>query len=383
MMDKIEYKLLASRGVQGSRPFYQVLIPLRQLSSLLKLDDHWDITKRSQRLVNVPRAKKFAKYLIENHKNDTMFVVPPLVGSLEGDFDFVEVQMDQYRNIGHLRVDLDAQMLLFDGQHRAKGVQLALQEYPMLQNSQVSIMLFPMLDLSERQQAFHDINSMQKVPVDSIRIAYNNADPIASTLMDTVQASDIRAVVEYEKNSCTGDSDKFWALKQLNEFAKLFCGKDNSPERMAEYLKVFLDKMFISQKLRQLYTSHPHVCKEYIHPSAQFTRQFYILPFTVTLKALAMLFRKAEELEIGPEVLSNFLEESSPSNEKNWHYFDKDNGKWEHRCVSHDYKMKSNAVAVRMTYYQMAKDAGIELSEEELAEEEKVLAEAKAIAAAV
>ena len=383
MMDKIEYKLLASRGVQGERPFYQVLIPLRQLSSLLKLDDHWDVTKRSQRLVNVPRAKKFAKYLVENHKNESMYVIPPLVGSLNGEFNFVEVQMDQYRNLGHLQIDLDAEMLLFDGQHRAKGIQLAMQELPELAQSSVPIMLFPLLDLPDRQQAFHDINSMQKVPVDSIRIAYNNANPIASTLMDTIQATDLRGVIEYEKNSCTGDSDKFWSLKQLNEFAKLFCGKDHSPDRMSEYLIEFLRKLFIPQKLSSLYVTHSHVCKEYVFPSTQYTRQMYILPFTVTLKALALLFRKAEELELGPEVLDTFLKATDGTRSENWEYFSKDNPVWEHRCISYESKMMSNAVAVRMTYYQMAKDAGIELSEQELAEEEKVLAEAKAIAAAV
>ncbi|WP_409933237.1 DNA sulfur modification protein DndB [Vibrio jasicida] len=51
------YTLPAARGIQAGRCFYNVTMPMRVLTKLLRIDDGQTLS-RSQRLVNLSRARK-------------------------------------------------------------------------------------------------------------------------------------------------------------------------------------------------------------------------------------------------------------------------------------------------------------------------------------
>ena len=137
-MSDFTYKFGAILGQQNGRPFYQATVPFRVLASLLKLDDDFDVNKRSQRLVEKSRAKKVSKYLTKNKEG--FWILPPLVGFIDGAMEFESVGLDGWGCIGRLVVNLDSKIYLFDGQHRAFGIREAMTVDPALANENVSIM---------------------------------------------------------------------------------------------------------------------------------------------------------------------------------------------------------------------------------------------------
>ncbi|PQQ35658.1 hypothetical protein C6H68_23860 [Photorhabdus luminescens] len=64
--------------------------------------------------------------------------------------------------IGILNVPMDADIILFDGQHRAYGIVEFCKQRDV--NDNISITLTENLDLETRQQIFSDINSIVMRP---------------------------------------------------------------------------------------------------------------------------------------------------------------------------------------------------------------------------
>ena len=179
-MQNFNYTFPAVRGIQNGRSFYQATVPFRALASMLKLDDCMDVNKRSQRLINKPRAKKVAEY-ISNNKHG-FYVIPPLVGFIDGDFSFDEVPLDGFINVGNMKVPIELKIMLFDGQHRAYGIRDLMELDQDMSSEMVSIMFFEGMKLAERKQAFHDINYTQKTPATALCIAYNDRSQFDSTV---------------------------------------------------------------------------------------------------------------------------------------------------------------------------------------------------------
>lgn len=368
--NNVTYRLSASRGVQGKHVFYQISVPFRILASLVEMDDDWDVTKRSQRLVNKPRANALMRYIAQNTENESLWVVPPLIGTLEGDFEFKQVPLDGFADVGHLIVPLECRIKLFDGQHRAFGIREAMVKHPELSLQNVSIVVYPYLNLQERQQAFHDINSMQKIPSQSIRIAYNNSDPMAAKLSEYFRESDVRHLIEYEKDSCSGKSERIWSLKQWMEFAKL------AGENYLPYLERFMEDILVKAKLIVLDANQSVRMGERTIPGVfeaqQVMREHYIVPHTVFLKALGKLFAYAQEVEATPEDTSLGVYPNV------WNDLYRDDERWRYRCVSPKGKMLSNKNAVQLTFYRLVKMSRLDMTIEMQTDEDKLLAAAKA-----
>ena len=366
----ITYRLSASRGLQGNNIFYQISVPFRILASLVEMDDDWDVTKRSQRLVNKTRAKALMRYIAKNNAEEAFWIVPPLIGTLEGNFEFKEVPLDGFSDVGHLVVPIECRIRLFDGQHRAFGIREAMVQHPEIGYQTISIVVYPHLNLQQRQQAFHDINSMQKIPSQSIRIAYNNSDPMAEKISSYFRESNVRHLIEYEKDSCSGKSDKVWSLKQWMEFAKL-AGDDYLP-----YLEKFIDDLWVTAKLTLIESNQSVRMKERVIPGVfeaqQILREYYIVPHIVFLKALGKLFAYAQEVGGTPEDTSFGVYPNM------WNDFDRDDERWRYRCVSPKGKMLSNKSAVQLTFYRLVKMSRLDTTIEMQADEDKLLAAAKA-----
>lgn len=372
----ITYRLSASRGLQGNNIFYQISVPFRVLASLVQMDNDRDVTQRSQRLVNKPRAKALMRYIAKNNADETFWIVPPLIGTLEGNFEFKEVPLDGFSDIGHLVVPIECRIRLFDGQHRAFGIREAMLSHPEIGHQTISIVVYPHLNLQERQQAFHDINSMQKIPSQSIRIAYNNSDPVAEKISSYFRESNVRHLIEYEKDSCSGKSEKVWSLKQWMEFAKL------AGEGYLPYLEKFIDELWVTAKLtlleanQQVRMNQQLRMKEKtvpgIYEAPQALRECYIVPHIVFLKALGKLFAYAQEVGGTPEDTSFGVYPNM------WNDFDRDDERWRYRCVSPKGKMLSNKNAVQLTFYRLVKMSRLDTTIEMQADEDKLLAAAKA-----
>lgn len=366
-MTDFRYRFTAIRGVQNDRLFYQATVPFRLLASLLRLDDSADANQRSQRLLDKGRAKKVAQYLEKN--KDGFYVVPPLVGIVEGDYDFEEVQMDGFENLGRMSVAIDARFVLFDGQHRAYGIREANQLAPELSMQSVSIMFFDGLSLAERKQAFHDINYTQKTPSAALCITYNGRSDFDKMIVDVFSQSNLRAFIEYEKNSVSGASDKIYSLKTLKDFAVNVlgdCGGD-ACDKLTHYVAGLFDVVNIPAQLTLLEMNN-HANSDPRWSAARSLRDDSILPHAVTLKALGLLGRFL--LEEAPQDWRDHLQVLA--NKQIWC---RSNLDWKNRCVDSRGKMIANQLAVRLTFYKLKVLCGFELTEAELNEEYRCLAD--------
>lgn len=364
-MDDFTYKFDAIRGSQGGQVFYQSSVPFRVLASMLKLDDDCDVTKRSQRLLSKPRARNVARYIQENHSKG-FYVIPPLIGIITGDFEFEEVQLDNFFNVGKIRVPIDSRIVLFDGQHRATGIKEALQKMPEISGEHVSIMFFRDLSLAERKQAFHDINFTQKTPAAAICIAYNERSDFDKLVIDVFSDSAISNLIEYEKNSVSGKSDKVYSLKSLRDFTKSFIGSEvvteKTKEELTEVVSKLLDYFNIVSWINfdQMMSSSSMTKLESLdYVAAQSFREKSIAGHAVTLKAMALLCRSAFN-----EGLLSSIEKLA-----NKDLFSRHSERWEGRCIR-DGKMVSNQQAVRLTYYELKRICDINLTLDEPQDEE-------------
>lgn len=356
-MDQFKYSLAAIRGVQADKCYYQATVPFRVLASMLKLDDHMDVNQRSQRLVDKTRAKKVASYLSRNA--DGFYVIPPLVGFIEGDFEFIEVPLDGFMGVGKIEVSITSKFILFDGQHRAFGIREAMAIAPELSTQSVPIMFFHNMPLELRKQAFHDINFTQKTPAAALCIAYNGRSEFDSSVVDIFSQSSIRSIIEYEKNTVSGTSDKVYSLKTLKDFAALFTSNElneQSKSDLINYTDHLFDIINIPSQIHLI-----ELREGMKGQGAKYYRDNFILPHAVTLKALALL---------GKDLLANqpndwkskleFLADKS--------LFYRTSDHWLGRCVNNQDKLMSNQQAVRLTYYKLKELCGIELNEAELNE---------------
>lgn len=366
-MEDFTYKFQAVRGVQNGRCFYQATVPCKALASILKLDDDSDVNSRSQRLVSKPRAHAVKKYLVEAEKNEGFFVIPPLVGFIEGQCDFVEVPLDTYRNIGHMVVPIDSRIMLFDGQHRAYGIREALEGTIELGSEYVSIMFFPSMTLEERKQAFHDINYTQKTPAAAICVAYNVRNEFDKMVVEVFSQSALEGYIEYEKNTASGKSGKVFSLKSLKDFSALLLGKnydDESKAWLTEYFAALLNVIPIKSKITGMEILQMD-SGDFDTPPAAEIRESFIYGHVVFLKALALL-GKALLNEVGEKWFSSL--EKLKTNDL--HKLDEC---WVGRCVTPQGKMLSNQAAVRLTYYQLKRLCDLELTQEEAEDEDKNL----------
>lgn len=366
-MQDLTYKFDAVRGKQNERPFYMASVPFKLLATMLKLDDDDDVNKRSQRILSKPRSRNIAKYIGENHNNG-FWVIPPLIGVFDGDFEFEEVNLDGF-NSGKIVTSIDSRIVLFDGQHRATGIKEAIQKYPELALQNASIMFFGSMTLSERKQAFHDINYTQKTPSQALCIAYNERSPFDKMVIDVFSDSSIRHLIEYEKNSVSGKSDKVYSLKTLRDFAKIVVGSENVDEETKENLYKLTGKLFDFFNVvswinyeEMMSTSSLSKIESLDYVPTQSFREKSIAGHAVTLKAVAMLCKSAIELD-SIESIERLSNKDT---------FNRYNNCWEGRCIR-DNKMVSNQQAVRLTYYELKRICYIELTDFEIEDEIKLI----------
>jgi len=217
-MDNYNIEFPAVRGIQAGRIFYTANIPFRALARMLQIDIG-NVLDRSQRDVNLSRAKKVSKYIIDNPKS---FIIPSLTGVLNAAVDFKCSSESELA--GLLVVPMDAEIKLFDGQHRATGIVDAVHEAGM-QSEMVPIMLFVDMSLEDRQQAFSDINGNASKPSQSLSDSYNQRDQLpilAKDIANNVEC--FEGLVEFEKNTVSGNSDKLFPLKTLKDATAKFLG---------------------------------------------------------------------------------------------------------------------------------------------------------------
>ncbi|MFV0449828.1 MAG: DNA sulfur modification protein DndB [Vibrio sp.] len=214
------YNLPAAIGVQAGRCFYNLSIPMGVLVKLLRVDSG-HVLDRSQREVNLTRAKKVARYVTENPDS---FIIPTVTGVVETPEGVAAPTFEKGSHdcIGVLNISMDCELKLFDGQHRATGIAYALETNPNLRSQSVPVMLFTEMTLAERKLAFTDINQNVSKPAQSLSDAYNSRDPLpqfAIELATTLPC--FKELVDFERNTISAKSEYLFPLKTIKDATAL------------------------------------------------------------------------------------------------------------------------------------------------------------------
>lgn len=210
-MSEYCFEIPAVRGIQAGREFFTINAPFGVLKRLVAFDTG-NVLSRSQRDVNPTRAKKISQYIRDNFDS---YVLTSLSGVINERPAFIE---SEHANVGLLKVNMDSEILLFDGQHRTTGIIDAISHDVNLRSDNIPLMLFVDMTLEERQQAFSDINGHTVKPSTSISDTYNQRDDLP--LLVVALAKELPAfinLVDFERNVIGRNSEFLFPVKILKD----------------------------------------------------------------------------------------------------------------------------------------------------------------------
>ncbi|EPP5809487.1 DNA sulfur modification protein DndB [Vibrio vulnificus] len=347
MSNNFCYEFPVVRGIQAGRVFYMATVPMRVVRNMFKLDTgDGSALSRSQREVNLTRAKRFAEYLQQNKES---FVVPALTGFVNVEpGTSVEFKQSNTANVGTLSVPMEAALLFVDGQHRASGVAMAMEDEETrteLGQQSAPVMLFESLTLEERQSMFSDINGNVAKPAQALSDTYNNRDELAVFAKKlAVNIPQFIDLVDFERNVVSGKSTYLFSIKTIKEVSATVAGlkknqslTDEDKALITQFWQNWFERIDFDGKFAQ--------CDN----NSQQLKEKTIITTGVVMKAAALAVKEAG--------INNV--DFTPLSAVDW---SRDSETFHSRCVDSQLKtMKADATATKLTAAKMLTLMGIEL----------------------
>lgn len=210
------FDLPATKGFQGGREQYLITVPMKILRRLLALDDGSDVMERSQRELNRTRARKISRYVADALDANTPYFLPALCGNINAELEFIP--SPDNKKIGILRIPMDSDVKLFDGQTRSFGIMDMLRNRELESNDTIALVLTVNLDLSTRQQFFSDVNDNASKPPAAISMAYNGANAVNQLAMHVSRnIPELGVFVDYEHNVVPASSPLLVSFKAFTD----------------------------------------------------------------------------------------------------------------------------------------------------------------------
>ncbi len=233
-MAKFEYTFPAIRGVQAGREFYVSMCPLRLIPKIFLFDeDELTPDLRAQRTLNRGRIPEIARYILEN-KSD--YVFSALTASINGEVRFLGgVSGGSDERLGVLNVNMDAQFIINDGQHRRAAIEQALSEDSSLADETIAIVFFVDRGLSRSQQMFADLNRHAIRPSRSLGLLYDHRNDTAKIArLVALKCEPFKGLVELDKSALSERSRKLFTLSALSSATSDFlAGRDYATSELA------------------------------------------------------------------------------------------------------------------------------------------------------
>ncbi|ASM51746.1 hypothetical protein PESP_b0126 [Pseudoalteromonas espejiana DSM 9414] len=350
------YSFPAVRGQQAGKPFYIATCPLRLIPKIFMYDEEEvPVELRAQRTLNKGRIPEMARYLVESPHD---YVFSAITASIGAEIDFIEV--DKNSNIGNLKVPMDAQILINDGQHRRAAIEEALKERPELSQDNIAVLFFVDEGLQRSQQMFADLNKYAVRPSPSLGTMYDHRDQ-ASELARylALNTKPFAGFTEFERSTIAVKSSKLFTLSGIKQANRVLLGKGtkegfNEDERQVaakfwESLNIYMPE-WIQVQNKQL--------------SAAEFRQEYISAHGIGLQALALVGKSLltlsdSEKQKKLKLIANI----------NWL---KSNPAWTHRAMQHGRLSKAMS-NIFLTSMQIKREIGLPLSKEDVQKENEYL----------
>lgn len=211
-----EYVFPAIRGIQAGREYYVSMCPLRLIPKIFIFDDEELVPElRAQRTLNEARVPEIASYLTENAED---YVFSSLTASIDGLVQFSPLgDGGDSSRVGSLKIDMNSQFIINDGQHRRAAINEALKKRPDLGDETISVVFFIDRGLERCQQMFADLNRYATRTSPSLGILYDHRDEKAQITKQVVNRSDaFKDIVEMEKTSLATRSRKLFTLSAIH-----------------------------------------------------------------------------------------------------------------------------------------------------------------------
>ena len=229
----------AVRGIQAGRPCYIAMCPMRIIPKIFVFDeDEVPAELRAQRKLNKGRIPEMTNYLIENRKDYTL---SSLTASIDGETEFVPIN-ESSSNIGTLKISMDAQILLNDGQHRRAAIEEAVNNNTELGHDHISVVFFLDDGLKRSQQMFADLNKHAVRPSPSLATLYDQREElsnIARRVMNEVHI--FSKLTETEKTSISNRSIKLFTLSGIKNATKALLNKGKNDHISEEEIQLAID----------------------------------------------------------------------------------------------------------------------------------------------
>ena len=213
-MTRYGYSFPAIRGVQAGREYYASMCPIRLLPRIFNYDEEEIAPElRAQRSLNRVRIPEMARYILDNPKD---YVFSAITASIDGRVEFEPADVSADFRLGTLHVDMEARILINDGQHRRAAIDAALKERPDLGDETISVVFFLDLGLARAQQMFADLNRHAIRPSRSLGVLYDHRDERAEVVRRFVTRAPLfRGLVELEKTNLAARSSKLFTLSAV------------------------------------------------------------------------------------------------------------------------------------------------------------------------
>lgn len=211
-----EYTFSAIKGRQAGREFYISMCPLKIVPRLFLFQpEELPPELRSQRVLNKSRIPEMSRYITTNRQN---YIFSAITASIDSQviFDTLIVDGKEHKDIGTLRIPIEARFILNDGQHRRAAIEEALKEQPDLGDESISVVFFIDKGLKHSQQMFADLNKHALRPSRSTGILFDHRDPLSSLACEIVEKIPVfRNLTEMEKTSISNRSTKLFTLSGI------------------------------------------------------------------------------------------------------------------------------------------------------------------------
>jgi DNA sulfur modification protein DndB len=134
-----------------------------------------------------------------------------------------------------LNVNMDAQFIINDGQHRRAAIEQALSEDSSLADETIAIVFFVDRGLSRSQQMFADLNRHAIRPSRSLGLLYDHRNDTAKIArLVALKCEPFKGLVELDKSALSERSRKLFTLSALSSATSDFlAGRDYATSELA------------------------------------------------------------------------------------------------------------------------------------------------------
>lgn len=345
------YRFPVVKGIQAGREYFIAMVPLKMIGKLFPSDDEFILPEyRAQRRLNELRIPEISKYILENPET---YVFSALAASIDGEFHFVASEQG---DTGILEVDMEAKLLINDGQHRKAAILAALEENRKLGEETISVVFYEDRGLARSQQMFTDLNKHAVKTSNSISELYDSRDILAVTTRTVISGIPfLNEYVDKERDNLGKFSSSLFTLNTFYTANKRILKRNSCDEKFEMFLKDFwrlvVDNMEPWNDIKNKEISKKEVREQYIATQA------------VVIQAFG---RIGAYLYANPEFkLKDYLPSISRINWK------RNANDWKFRVIRSDGRMINNTNAIMLAGNIIKGYLNLPLTDDEAMAEEK------------